>query len=111
MTAAERPLRLVGERHPYISTRELADWLSRGGQRWRTERVRDVLERAGALVVLPNAKSPSRHQRTARRAKYTTAALLAARLPEMHAALLACGTGDEDEGARALGGTRNDASK
>ena len=89
-TAKKTAALLTGARHPYIGLGELTVWLnasSDGAANWTTERVREILKGAGALITLPNkhqAHSPSRQRRTSRRQWYTSHRLLRLHLEELY---------------------------
>ncbi len=74
-STSQLPLTLAGERYPYITTKELVVWLNAvtcangGVSSWDTDRMRDMLVRAGALVHMPEAES---YQGTPRRPKPKT---------------------------------------
>lgn len=92
----DKGLTLQGEFAPLIKTCELADWLNfaSGNQaQWTSDRVRDYLQKVGALQRLPedpdydgSLRRPK--PKTKRRTFYTTLSLLSQKIPEFYDALL-----------------------
>ena len=75
--------RLVGARAPYLTVREVADWMAAQGRPWKIDRVRETLRIACALIRLPCEPYPSHRRQTSRRGWYTTQRLLRDQLGEL----------------------------